>query len=102
MGWNNAQGPELQAKSSYRFIAHSFLPILSLVAAEQAARAGVTWAGWPSFQGGLSFGPCLACKTLPRQSVRLTGHARARVVLMPVTPLRWDPASHCLLYHTRS
>ena len=50
-----AQGPLLASLSSYRFIAHSFAPVLSLVAAEQAARAGVAWAGSPFVQGEQEF-----------------------------------------------
>lgn len=47
------QGPLLEALSSYRYVAHSFAVILSLVAAEQAARAGVVFAGSLWFKGGL-------------------------------------------------
>jgi hypothetical protein len=49
---NALQGPLLQALSSYRYVAHSFAVILSLVAAEQAARAGVLFADTLWFKGG--------------------------------------------------
>ena len=45
------QGPLLKALSSFRYLAHAFAPILALVAAEQAARAGVHWADSPFFLG---------------------------------------------------
>ncbi|KAK9840966.1 hypothetical protein WJX81_003023 [Elliptochloris bilobata] len=44
-------GPLLKALSSYRYLAHAFAPMLALVAAEQAGRAGVTWADSPFFLG---------------------------------------------------
>ena len=46
------QGPLLASLSSYRFVAHSFAPILTLVCAEEAARAGLSIAGSPLVQGG--------------------------------------------------
>lgn len=49
---NALQGPLLEALSSYRYVAHSFAVILSLVAAEQAARAGVLFADTLWFKGG--------------------------------------------------
>ena len=49
---NPLQGPLLEALSSYRYVAHSFAVILSLVAAEQAARAGVLFADTLWFKGG--------------------------------------------------
>ena len=45
------QGPLLEALSSYRYVAHSFAVVLSLVAAEQAARAGVHFADTLWFKG---------------------------------------------------
>ena len=45
------QGPLLASLSSYRFVAHSFAPILTLVCAEEAARAGLSVAGSPLVQG---------------------------------------------------
>ena len=45
------QGPLLASLSSYRFVAHSFAPILTLVCAEEAARAGLSIAGSPLVQG---------------------------------------------------
>ncbi len=67
---HGAQGPLLASLSSYRFVAHSFAPVLSLVAAEQAARAGVAWAGSPFLQGAEApFHPFTGCavrgNTLP-------------------------------------
>ena len=47
----HGQGPLLASLSSYRFVAHSFAPILTLVCAEEAARAGLTIAGSPLVQG---------------------------------------------------
>ena len=54
------QGPLLASLSSYRFVAHSFAPILALVCAEEAARAGLSVAGSPLVQGAgkLLFTPC--------------------------------------------
>ena len=58
------QGPDLAAKSANRFVAHSFLPILSLVAAEQAARAGVAWAGLALLPGWAACEPFFNCARL--------------------------------------
>jgi hypothetical protein len=49
--WVLMQGPLLEALSSFRYVAHSFAPVIALVAAEEAARSGVAFAGNPVFQG---------------------------------------------------
>ncbi len=65
---NVTQGPLLEALSSYRYVAHSFAVILSLVAAEQAARAGVVFADTLWFKGG-SPESCDACDLRQVQSL---------------------------------
>lgn len=78
--WRARQGPLLKALSSYRYLAHAFAPILALVAAEQAARAGVHWADSPFFLGAPLLMPCMSQVSHGRVSCHQCVRALAKAV----------------------